>query len=665
MRTAQILLYSFLFIAFSLSSYGQDKSKQFIVAEVEYDNEGFHEAADLYKTAYEKEDDLERAAYILFRIGECYRQVTQNENAEEYYKKALTARYHTQDPIVFYRLGEVMLNQQRYDEAVEQFNSYAREGGDQGKADMMIEAAEKAAEQFEDPESRYIVENEILLNTEYFDFSPAFSDRRLEEIVFSSSRPSAQGDDTDPKTGNNFMDLFSAKRDKKGKWSTPVPLNSTVNTKSNEGTGSFDSRMSDMYFTRCEFNDDGRLPCKIYKAQKRGNDYGVSELVPMIDREQDDSSHVGNPWISPDDEYMIFVSNMPGGQGGRDLWMATYDRREDVWTNITNLGPQINTADDERFPYIREDGTLYFASNGHDGGLGGLDIYEAEATGDREWGNVKNMGYPINTAADDYGIIFEGEEDKGLFTSSRDGGKGLDDIYSFKMPPLEFCLQATVYDDETAATIPNARVIVNGSDGSSFELTTDENGGFSLCDGEIKPETNYTVDVSKENYIGTGDQFSTVGLSESTTFAREYFIQEIRIDKEYTFPTVLYPFNKANLLVNDTVNSPDSLQYLVDLLEKNPTLVINLEAHTDTRGSASYNQELSQRRAQTCVDYLIDQGIDKARLYAVGKGEEEPKITDKQISAMATEEAKEAAHQKNRRTVFTIRSNDYVPPQNN
>lgn len=665
MRTAQILLCSFLLISFAQNSFGQNKSKQFIVAEVEYDNGGFHEAAELYKTAYEKEDDLESAAYILFRIGECYRQVTENENAEEYYNKALTARYYTQDPIVFLRLGEVLLNQQRYDEAIEAFNSYAREGGDQGKADIMIESTEKAADQFDDPESRYIVENEILLNTEYFDYSPVFSDSTYQEIVFSSSRPSSQGDAVDPKTGGNFMDIFSARRDKKGKWSTPVPLNSSVNTGSNEGSATFDSSIEKMYFTRCVFDKDGREPCQIYKSERvNATEYRLSELVPILDRAEDDTSQVGNPAMGPNDEYMVFVSNVFGGQGGRDLWIMKYDKASESWGSPENLGPQVNTGDDERFPYIREDGTLYFASNGHQG-LGGLDIFKAEMTGDMEWGNVENLGYPINSGADDYGIVFEGENNQGLFTSSRAGGKGLDDIYTFKMPPLEFCLQATVYDEETASTIPEARVIVNGSDGSSYELTTDENGGFSLCDGEIKPETNYTVDVSKQNYIGTGDQFSTVGLSESTTFAREYFLQEIRYDKEYKFPTVLYPFNKATLLVNDTVNSADSLNFLVDLLEKNPTLVINLEAHTDTRGSVSYNKKLSQDRAQTCVDYLIEEGIDPERLYAVGKGEEDPKISDKKINAMQTEDEKEAAHQTNRRTVFTIRSNDYVPPQNN
>ncbi|MGB1031057.1 MAG: OmpA family protein, partial [Flavobacteriales bacterium] len=251
--------------------------------------------------------------------------------------------------------------------------------------------------------------------------------------------------------------------------------------------------------------------------------------------------------------------------------------------------------------------------------------------------------------------------DEGYFTSSRPGGKGKDDIYSFKMPPLEFCYRATVYNFDTGAALTNAKVTVQGTDGKSYDLTTDANGGISLCEGEVLAETNFSVDVSLEGYIGTGDQFSTMGVTESTTYAREYFLKEIVINKAYDLPLVLYPFDKAELLINDQVNSADSLSYLYDLMTRNPNFVVQLESHTDTRGKAGYNQSLSQRRAETCVKYLISRGIEQDRLVAKGIGENQPIITDKQINAMATEEEQEKAHQVNRRTIFKILRFDYVP----
>ncbi|NNE55146.1 MAG: OmpA family protein, partial [Flavobacteriales bacterium] len=213
--------------------------------------------------------------------------------------------------------------------------------------------------------------------------------------------------------------------------------------------------------------------------------------------------------------------------------------------------------------------------------------------------------------------------------------------------------------------LSDSKVIIQGSDGESYEMSTDGNGGLSLCEGEIKKDVNYSVDVSKTGYIGTGDQFSTLGLTESTTFAREYFLKEVVIEKEYDLPLVLYPYDRAELLVNDEVNSEDSLMFLFDLLTRNQTFVIQLEAHTDSRGNPDYNQNLSQRRAETCVNFLIAKGIDAARLKPVGLGESAPIIKESEINAMATTEEQEAAHQVNRRTVFKIISYDYVPPEDN
>jgi peptidoglycan-associated lipoprotein len=265
----------------------------------------------------------------------------------------------------------------------------------------------------------------------------------------------------------------------------------------------------------------------------------------------------------------------------------------------------------------------------------------------------------------------------GFFTSNRPGGKGKDDIYYFKEPAMEFALIGTVYDEETGTPISGADVTVLASNGDNFKLTSDGNGGFSLEKDKLKGNVTYTVDVAKKDYIGTGDKFSTVGLKESTTFAREYFMKPIVIGKAYDLPEVRYDYNKADLQVNAEVNSKDSLNYLFDLMTKNPTFVIQLESHTDSRGDDKYNEDLAHRRAQSCETYLVtEKGIDTDRINPKGMGEKEPRtlerdfspvlhkgdvLTEAFINKLPTEADKEMAHQLNRRTIFKILRTDFVP----
>jgi peptidoglycan-associated lipoprotein len=333
--------------------------------------------------------------------------------------------------------------------------------------------------------------------------------------------------------------------------------------------------------------------------------------------------------------------------------------------NATNLGNEINTPKDEMFPHLRNNGNLYFSSDGHPG-MGGMDMFLAEKTGDNAWGHIENLKSPLNSSGDDFSIVFDGDEEKGYFTSNRAGGKGQDDIWRFMLPNMEFALQGTVYDKVTGAPIPDAKVEVVGTDGSSFSALTDANGGFNFAekgkDRYIKENTSYTIRASKENYLVVNDQITTVGLNESTTFAKEYYLQPAAVGGVVSLPSVQYDVDRFEL----RPEGMDSLMLAYQTLVDNPTMVVELRSHTDSRKTSRYkggNLELSQKRAQSCVNFLVGKGIDPARMIPVGRGAEETIINDATIAKMATKEEKEAAHQRNRRTDFKVVSYDFVPKE--
>ena len=274
----------------------------------------------------------------------------------------------------------------------------------------------------------------------------------------------------------------------------------------------------------------------------------------------------------------------------------------------------------------------------------------------------------MNSEANDFGIVFEPEQDRGFFTTSREGGKGGDDIWEFYLPPMLFSLEGIVKDVETEQPLANAKVKLVGTDGSSAEATTDENGNFSFiengADRYLNPNTSYSLLVEKEKYLNAKGKETTVGHEKSKKFFHEYALQPVE-NTVIKLPLIEYEFNKADL----RPNSKDSLNYLYNIMVDNPTIVIELRSHTDFRGSSAYNQKLSQRRAQSCVDYLVkEKGVDPDRIKAKGMGESEPImgvsgeiLNEKYINALKSEEEKEAAHQRNRRTDFKVLSTDFVP----
>lgn len=660
MQLSKRLILSALVVLFA--GYVSGQAEQLIKeADNAFANEAYFSAIDLYKKAYAKESSASEKARMLYQIAESYRYTLDYEQQVVWYNKALKAQYEA--PEAFLYLAEAYHRQGDFTQAVEYFDRYlAKKPGD-ARAELGKRQSAFAQETRKEP-TRYIVQNELLLNSPEYDFAAAWGSDDFATLFFSSSRQGAQGMEIDARTGESFQDIFVTTRDQKGKWSEPERLTYRVNTIHNEATPYLTKSRDMMFFTRCESTKDENKGCDVFLARKADNSWATAQLVPLKNKESSDLTTTGHPVLTNDESHIIFSSDMPGGQGGKDLWIAPFDKASRTAGPPVNLGPDVNTDGDEMFPFVRTDGVLFFASDGHLG-MGGLDIFSAESTGDLAWGNAQNLKAPINSTGHDFAIIWEGDKDRGFVSSDRTGGKGKDDLYSFSMPPLLFALEGVVYDKDTQQPVPDATVKVVGSDGGSFEAMSDGSGAFTFeKKGEerfINPETNYSIEVSKEDYLVAKDQISTVGLNESTTFLKEYFITFTAPDKAIEFPEVRYAYNKAELQINEEVNSADSLDFLFRTLVDNPTIIIELQAHTDSRGNDAYNLDLSQRRAQSCVAYLASKGIPGERMVARGYGEKKLRITDEQIAKMGSEEEKEAAHQKNRRTEFSVLSFDFVP----
>ncbi|MCT4581862.1 MAG: OmpA family protein [Flavobacteriales bacterium] len=636
-------------------------------ADAAFKNENFYTATEKYKKAMAKAKPEEKAR-MNYQLGESYRFLLEAEQAEVYYGKAMKLKYDKTNPDVILKLANVQKQQANYKLAKKNYEKYLAVNASSKEAKEGVNSCKKAIEWISEP-TKHVVQQEIQLNTNNFDFSPTWADKKYTQMVFSSSRNGATGDEIDLRTGESYMDLWITTRDNKGKWGEPVILDATINTEHNEGASILNAKGTNLYFTRCPVVKKENVGCDILVAVKSGKSFkNVTSLGLKGDAEGSDSITVGHPAINKRETLIIFASDMAGGQGGKDLWYSLYNKREKSWGTPVNLGPSINTPGDELFPYLDKDENLYFSSDGHIG-LGGLDMFKAEKTAENKWGKIANLQYPLNSSADDYGILFEKNTDqKGFFTSNREGGKGKDDIYNFSLPEVKYLLEVYVKDKDTGEPIPGVTITLLGSDGSQVVKTTDEEGKF-IFDEEggnrfIKKSTNYGLQTKKDEYLAAKTKFSTEGEESSKRYIEEVFMQHAGKDDVIDFPEVQYAYNKSELLVNDATNAKDSLNYLYNTLTENPTIIIELQAHTDCRGKDAYNEALSQRRAQSCVDYLISKGIPAERMVAKGMGETIPRalgLECETIGKMATKEEQEAAHQRNRRTQFKVLSYDYKP----
>lgn len=653
-----IFLLTLLVTVFPGQSFSQRKAKDFKANEA-YEAGEYFLAIDLYKKAYNKVKDRSKRPEIAFKTGECYRILRESRTAERWYRNAINQDY--QDPLAYLRYAEMLMMNQKYAEAAEQFRRYKELVPEDPRGDNGIRSCEVAAEWIDDPIG-YIVTDMRYFNSRERDFSPAFSEEDYATVFFTSTREDASGDDLHGATGENFSDIFVSRLDRKGNWSTPVPLDETFSSEAEDGTPNVSHDFSTLYFTRCPKGKNEDLGCQIFTSRKSGAEW----TEPVKLEISYDSLIAAHPAISPDNLTLYFVSDMKGGMGGKDLWKVTRANEGDDWSEPENMGQDINTPGDEMFPYVHADGTLYFSSDSHIG-MGGLDIYKATLEESGRW-TVDNLRPPVNSPSDDFGIVFENETERGFFSSSRKG-RGNDELYSFHLPPLKFNITGIVRDETDNRVISNAIVKSIGSDGVTLEAETNEEGGFRFM---LKPNTDYVFIASADRYLNGKERETTKGREESTDFQTTIYLA--RVDQVITIENIFYDFARWDLRPESMV----SLDNLVETLNDNPNITIELMSHTDSRGGEDDNQLLSQRRAQSVVDYLISKGIETDRLQAKGYGEKQPKTVDADLAGeytflregqVLTEELinslpveqQEQAHQINRRTEFKVLSTDYIP----
>ncbi len=658
MKTLKLLI-AILFIASNFQiTIAQKKEKDFKANSAFAAGEYF-EAIDLYKTAYNKIKDKGKKTEIVFKIAECYRITRESRKAELWYKKAISANF--QDPLIFLRYAEMLMISENYEEASEQFKKYKELVPDDPRSDNGLRSCRLAVEWLENPIG-YEVEEMRYFNSRERDFSPCYGDDDFATVFFTSTRDDASGNQIHGATGESFTDIFVSRMDRKGKWSTPVPLGEEFSSEADDGTPNMSHDFSTLYFTRCPKGKSERLGCQIFYSTRSGADWVKPEMIPI----GDDSLVIAHPAAGMENLELYFVSDMAGTFGGKDIWKITRSNEGDDWSEPVNLGEDINTPGDEMFPYIHPDGTLYFSSDSHIG-IGGLDIYKA-TLGENGRYVVENLRTPINSSEDDFGIIFESEAERGFFSSSRKG-RGNDELYSFYLPPLKFNVTGTVRDEKTNRILTEATVKSIGSDGLTIEATTNSDGAFRFM---LKPNTDYVFIASKDRYLNGKERETTKGLEKSTDFQTSIYLSPV--DQVIELENIFYDFAKWELRPESMV----TLDGLVETLVDNPNVTIELMSHTDSRGSAEDNDLLSQRRAQSVVDYLILKGIASDRLQAKGYGESVSKEVDSataeenlflKIGDILTEEYinslpeanREQAHQINRRTEFKVLKTDYIP----
>ena len=623
----------------------------------------YFDAANQYKKAYSQTPAKERQqrGQRALKMAECYRRINYTQKAIAAYNNAI--RYKQTDSMTYLYLAQQLMKNAQYKEAEKQFQTALDSMGNNASMELRtlattgLRSAQKAPE-WKKEGSDYTIKRENLFNSRRADYSPVLGGEDNDRLFFTSTRNQAKGDELSGITGTKNADIFYSQKDDKGKWQRPEVIDTELNTDWDEGACCLSPDGRTMYLTQCKTDPDYPRFATIVTSQRSDAAWSKATELKMTN---DTLSTFAHPAVSPDGQWLYFVSDMPGGMGGYDIW------RVRLTTNgvggVENVGAPINTAGDEKFPTFRPNGDLYFSSDGHEG-MGGLDIYIAKPNSNG-W-RIEHPGFPLNSQGDDFGMTFEGMKNQGFFSSNRGDGKGWDHIYSFYNPEIIQTVKGWVYEQD-GYELTQAVVYMVGNDGTNMKLSVKGDGSFTQ---EIKAGVDYVLLGTCKGFLNHQEHIKVEPVKKSEEYVLQFPLASITAP--VLIDNIFYDFDKATL----RPESATALDELVVLLKENPNVTIELSAHTDYKGSAEYNKRLSQRRAESVVKYLTEHGIENERLTPVGYGKEMPKMIRKKVAErypflkendVLTEEyvktlkddEQEQCNQLNRRTEFRVLRTTY------
>lgn len=650
------LLMAFLAVALMLHSCAADnamrKGEKFL-AIGEY-----HDAAEQFKKAYTKTPAKERQlrGQRALKMAHCYRHISSTQKAISAYRNALRYNVATLDDRLDY--ARLLLKNGEYKRALAEFELL----NDSMPNNILVKnglISAKMSPKWKEQGSDYTVKKMTEFNSRRADYCPVLAGDQWDRLYFSSTRNDALGDELSGITGAKPGDIFFSDKDDKGKWSKPQTIESGLNTEYDEGACCLSPDGSTMYLTQCTADPSYPRYAQIVTAQRSDASWG--KTTPLVIT-NDTLSSYAHPAISPDGEWLYFVSDMPGGKGGLDIWRIRLTANGPV--GVENLGEPINTPGDEMFPTFRPNGDFYFSSDGHPG-FGGLDIFIATVGEDGKY-HLSHPGYPLNSQGDDFGMTFQGQLNQGFFSSNRGDGRGWDHIYSFYNPEIVQTIRGWIYEqDGYELTAGEARIV--GTDGTNMRLGVRGDGSFEYV---VKPGVDYIILGMCNGFLNHKEEIHVDSVKESKVYDLQFPLASI--SAPVLIDNIFYAFDKATLLPE----SKNALDSLILMLNENPNITIELSAHTDYRGAEAYNKTLSQKRAESVVKYLINHGIAPDRLTPVGYGEEKPKTIRKKVAErypwlkendVLTEEfilklkpeQQETANALNRRTEFKVLRTTY------
>ena len=651
-KVLPLLVLSLLLLAGCGAEKNMKKAEKFMAIGEYYD------AASQYKQAYSKTPPKERdrRGLIAGKMAVCYRKINSTPKAVAAYRNMVRYNKATVDDRL--ELGRQLLKNGDYKQAAEQFRVVLDSMPDNVLARNGLLSAQQAPA-WKKQGSRYTVKRMDVFNSRRAEYSPMLSGDQFDQLYFTSTRNDATGDELSGITGTKNGDIFVSQKDDKGKWSKPEVVNGGLNTEADEGASCLSPDQREMYLTQCVTDPSYPRYAQIVKSNRSDAAWGKASSV---ERTKGTLSCFAHPAVSPDGQWLYFVSDMPGGQGGLDIWRVRITSAG--YGGVENLGEPINTPGNEMFPTFRPNGDLYFSSDGHPG-MGGLDIFIAHPGKTGRY-VLEHPGYPLNSQGDDFGMTFEGVKNRGFFSSNRNDGRGWDHIYSFVNPEIVQSVKGWVYEQE-GYELPAAQVYMIGSDGTNLKLGVKSDGSFEK---ELTPGVEYMFLATCKGFLNHKEELKVVPMNDSHEYVLQFPLASITAP--VLIDNIFYDFNKATL----RPESQTALDELVKLLNENPNVTIELSSHCDYKGSSAYNKLLAQRRAESVVNYLVDKGIARDRLSPVGYGKEKPKTIRKKLTEKLTwlkegdvlteefikkldPEKQEICNQLNRRTEFIVLRTTY------